>query len=502
MCTSTGRQCEYRETPDRRTRASRIVPVAHGDSHSMSLLQAKGSPVPSCPLIPGGLVDLTSEERWYLTYFRKVTSLQCSAYFYDEFWERLVHQASEIQPAVRHAAIGMGALNWQFTQLRIGTSSGPLDRRFSLQQCNRAINYLQRNLADDRIGRAKVETALVTCVVLVCVILFQEEPETAGRHLRAGKNLLKQYLFENPGSTSVSRALKQTFAATQMVYTTFTNKSPDKGDLESPWLVPDEPLQNNDNLQKFHDFLVTLARMVMQNDTRGFRVISSDPDLNLEPFAVMTKLRGWSTQLRATLAVHKDLMEQRDTDALALLELWSEVLSILIAVNAYVQPLEMKYDGLLFHFQKMAHLAETLLTFTDQGSKPTFPVNTGIVPALFFCVFKCRDWPVRQKALDLLRKSQFEDGFSLISPMALVLQRTLEIEMQGLTPGSVVPESSRIESIVVETNRQQPDLHFRYRLSCFTNANCHIDQPWRSESLAYAPGQPKTAHICETWGTT
>lgn len=494
MCTSTGRQCEYRETPDRRTRVSRIVPVFHGDYHPMSLLQVKGSPVPSSPLVPGGLVDLTSEERWYLTYFQKVTSLQCSSYFYDEFWERLVHQASETQPAVRHAAISMGALNWQFTQLRIGTNSGPLDRRFSLQQCNRAIKYLQKNLADDQMGRAKVETALVTCVVLVCVVLFQEEPETAGRHLLAGKNLLKQYLLENPCSTSVSRALKQTFAATHLVYTTFANKSPDKEDLESPWLVPHEPPVNNDNLQKSYDFLVTLARMVMQNDSRGFRVISSDPDLDLEPFAVMTKLQGWSAQLRATLTVHKDLMGQRDVDALTLFELWGEVLSILIAMNTRVQPLEMKYDSLSLHFKKAVHLGEILLAYTGQGSKPTFPVSTGIVPALFFCVFKCRDWLVRQQALDLLRKWQFQDGVSSISPMVIVLQRTLEIETLGLTPEDVVPESSRIESIIVEIPPKRPELNFWYRISRYTDANCHTDQPWRSEWLAYAPGQPKTMH--------
>jgi hypothetical protein len=405
-----------------------------------------------------------------------------------------VHQASETQPAVRHAAISMGALNWQFTQLRIGTNSGPLDRRFSLQQCNRAIKYLQKNLADDQMGRAKVETALVTCVVLVCVVLFQEEPETAGRHLLAGKNLLKQYLLENPCSTSVSRALKQTFAATHLVYTTFANKSPDKEDLESPWLVPHEPPVNNDNFQKSYDFLVTLARMVMQNDSRGFRVISSDPDLDLEPFAVMTKLQGWSAQLRATLTVHKDLMGQRDVDALTLLELWGEVLSILIATNTRVQPLEMKYDSLLLHFKKVVHLGEILLAYTGQGSKPTFPVNTGIVPALFFCVFKCRDWLVRQQALDLLRKWQFQDGVSSISPMVIVLQRTLEIETLGLTPEDVVPESSRIESIIVETPPKRPELNFWYRISRYTDANCHTDQPWRSEWLAYAPGQPKTMH--------
>lgn len=491
MCTSSGRQCEYRETPDRRTRASRLVPIFCDDSHTMSLLQVNGSPAPSCPLVPGGLMDLTSEELWYLTYFRKVTSLQCSAYFFDEFWERLVHQASEIQPAVRHAAIGMGALNWQFTQLRIGTNSGSLDRQFSLQQCNKAINHLQKNLADDQMGRAKVETALVTCLVLVCVILFQEEPEAAGRHLRAGKGLLTQYLCENPYPTSVSTALKQTFAATQLVYTTFANKIPEKEDLESPWLVPDKPSNNKDNLQKLHDLLVTLARMIMQNDSRGFRVISSDPDLDLEPFAVMTKLRGWSTQLKATLAVHKDLMGQKDVDALTLLELWGEVLAILIAVNTRVQPLQMKYDSLLLHFKKVVYLAEILLAHTGQGSKPTFPVKTGIVPALFFCVFKCRDWLVRQQALDLLHKWQFLDGDSSVSPMVLVLQRTIEIEMQGLTPEDVVPESSRVESIIVETPPKKSDLHFLYRLSRYTDANLNIDQPWREEWVVYALDQPK-----------
>jgi hypothetical protein len=151
----------------------------------------------------------------------------------------------------------------------------------------------------------------------------------------------------------------------------------------------------------------------------------------------------------------------------------------------------MKYDSLLLHFKKVVYLAEILLAHTGQGSKPTFPVKTGIVPALFFCVFKCRDWLVRQQALDLLHKWQFLDGDSSVSPMVLVLQRTIEIEMQGLTPEDVVPESSRVESIIVETPPKKSDLHFLYRLSRYTDANLNIDQPWREEWVVYALDQPK-----------
>lgn len=267
----------------------------------VNILPRRTSESPSAPLVlmapmmQGGEVDLTPDERWYLSYFRKFTSLQCSYYFYDEFWERLVHQASHSQPAVRHAVIGMGALNWQFLQLRMGTHTGPLDRRFSLQQCNRAISHLQENLSDDNLGRTKVETALMTCLVLVCVILFQEDAESVGRHIKAPENLLKQYLCENPRPSSMSRALKQTFAGTRLVYTTFANQSSAKDDPVPPWLVPDEPPRGDENVQKVSDFLSTLARMIIQSHPYGFRVAYADPDLDLEPFAVMSKLRGWRT---------------------------------------------------------------------------------------------------------------------------------------------------------------------------------------------------------------
>lgn len=491
MCTSTGRQCEYRETPDRRTRASRTMAVCHSEYSKIEISPGKKSSLPA-PLVNGGQVDLTPDERWYLDYFRQVTSLQCSSYFYDEFWERLVHQASDIQPAVRHAAIGMGALNWQFAQLRMGTNTTPFDRTFSLQQCNRAIAYLQQNLADDRMGRAKVETAMVTCLVLVCVILFQEDSETAGRHLGAGENLLRQYLLENPSGTSVSQALKQTFAATNLVYATFANKDPDAEDPISPWFIPDEIPNDSGSSEKTHDFLVTLARMVIQNYPRGFRVGSPDPDLDMEPFAVLTKLRGWRAQLKGSLSVHKDRLRQRDLDALTLLELWGEVLLILIMVNTRFQPREIKYDSLLRHFEKVVHLSDVLLISTSLSSAPTFSTNTGVIPPLLFCALKCRDWLVRQQALLLLRRWRRKERNLSICPIVLVSQRIIEIEMEGLTPEDAVPEAARIGSITVEMPPNNPKLRLWYRASRYADEKGHIDQPWRSEWLECEPGQPKS----------
>ncbi|KAJ5174222.1 uncharacterized protein N7482_000099 [Penicillium canariense] len=491
MCTSSGRKCQYIETPDRRTRAARmgdkVVRVSRNSLPSGETGPAgnflDGQLGPTAHLVYTGQVDLTPDERWYLDFFRKSTSLQCAGYFYDEFWQRLVHQVSEVQPAVCHAVIGMGSLNYRFVQLRKGESQGPLDRSFSLQQCNKAIACLRQNLMDNRLGRLRVEIALITCIVLVSIILFQEDAESAGRHLRSGYKLLGEYLRDDAHRSSTSRAVAQAFAGIHLVWSTFTNPDSftENEDRTFPFFVPKALPETVDNIEKAGNFLVILARMVLRRHPRGFSVGPASSDLGGEPYAVLSKLRVWRSQIKGSLILHNDRLSQRDLDTLTLLEIWSEILYIILFVENGPLPRETRYDEYLPRFQKAVELAKKLLASdSSQNPLPAFSVNMGVIPPLFFCVFKCRDWLVRQEALLLLRQWQRQEGIWSTCATALVLKRVIEIETDGLTPEDLIPEESRIDSINVEITPDDPSLCLRYRRSHGQEVTA-----WASEWLPY-----------------
>lgn len=493
MCTRTGRRCEYRETPDKRTRVWRADKTPRLEEEVSPDTPAKQISFfgPLMAPVDAGQVGLRSDERWYLDYFRKSTSIQCAAYFYDEFWQRLVHQACHHQPAVRHAAIGMAALNWEFMNLRLGRNCGRLDRSVSLHQTNKAIAYLRQNLMDDRMGPLRVEVALISCIILVNVILFQEGADVAGRHLRSGSKLLEQYLNDHSGRSTVGPILRQVFANSHLIWSTFTDPAAfsEDDDAALRFPVPDTYSAPMHDYEKESDFMTTLARLVIQSHSRGFSVGPVTSELNEEPITVLFKLRAWKSQMKGAFAIHKDRVPDRHLEALAVFEVWDEVLRIIFAVETQPPPRELMYDATVETFRKAVQIAKNLLTFSsDLSSLPTFYIRRGVIPPLFFCAFRCRDWFIRREALTLLQQWSKKDSVSTVSATTRVLERLVELESEGLTLENVIPEANRIEAVIVKIPPGASKLQLQYRRTRSPEMNT-VSQTdamhWVSEWLPY-----------------
>ncbi|KAL4973818.1 hypothetical protein BDW66DRAFT_168361 [Aspergillus desertorum] len=458
VCIRAGRQCEYQETLDRRTRAAR------GDGVTQPAREAPGddNPTSLAPLLHAGQANLGSDERRYLHFFRKTTAAQCAGYFYDAFWQRLVHQASEEQPAVCHAVISLGSLNYRFLQLQVGNrnSSRAVDGAFSLQQCNKAIACLQQTLMVDPLNPHSTEIALITCIVLVSTLLFQEDVQSAGRHLRSGLKLLEEYLRDKPRQTTASSAIAQAFAGLHLGWLSFSTPEGvvQNGIRSFPFLTLRAPSGTTDGIDKASESMVRLARLVLL----GHPEVSGRGAGGLD--ALCIELRGWRGQIRNLAITHQPRLLQRDRNALMLLELWGEILYIILRIAAEPLQRETGYDAFSTRFQRAIELARKLLTAASALEPiPIFTVNMGIIAPLFFCGFKCRDWLVRQEALLLLRRWRRQEGIWSSRVTARVLTRVIEIESEELTPEDVIPEASRIESVHVDMPGPGSGLWLRYR---------------------------------------
>ncbi|KAL4744119.1 hypothetical protein BDV11DRAFT_176913 [Aspergillus similis] len=461
-CIRTGRICEYLETPDHRTRA-----VRQGDRARQTAREGAGAYhlEPLAPVLRAGQADLSSAERRYLDFFRKTTAGQCAGYFYDEFWQRLVHQASEQQPAVCHAVISLGSLNYQFLQLRIGSADSTdngraIDAAFSLQQCNKAITCLRQQLLADRLGRQSTELALIICLVLVSIQLLQEDAQSAGFHLRSGLKLLEAYMEDRPRQSATSWAIAQAFAGLHLGWLSFsTPEALLQNGAQSPSVpLPRAPPETVDSIDKASVFIVSLARLVLLDPPQASSWGAGSP------VAFLRELRGWRRQIKESAVVQQARLSQRDHNAWTLLELWSEVLYILLSVGTQPLPRETGYDAYFARFQRVVELAKQLLmAAASQEPIPTFTVNMGIIAPLFFCGFKCRDWLVRQEALLLLRRWRRQEGIWSSGAAARVLTRVIEIETAELAPEDRIPEPSRIETVHVDVPGPGSGLWLRYR---------------------------------------
>ncbi|BCR99242.1 Zn(II)2Cys6 transcription factor [Aspergillus luchuensis] len=475
MCSSTGRICDgYQQTIDRRTRASklRLASTSPSSTSSSSSTVSVPSSLVSDLILHTNEIDLTRQERWYLDFFRRNTAFQCSGYFDDDFWLRLVHQVTEAEPAVRHAAIALSALHCNFE--RTTTGQGTIDSRLPLQQCVKAISSLRHQLAGGGVpSSANMEITLVTCVLFVSFMFLQGDTQSACCHLRGGLKLLKEWRSTGkPGYSTTGAVLMKVFARLQLQWSTFADEvfieEVDSNRCDAPYMeINDLSLEEpTDSLEKAGSLLVRLGRLVLTPNP-------SDPSspgyctvLDSRRMAILNKLQRWTTELDDSMTCTGNTLLLRDSTILTVLKLWSEIIYIMAATETRLGGSETRFDAFHLNFGRAVALAKILLLSTPaQSTMPNFSIGMGIIPPLFFCAFKCRDWYIRREAVQLLRSCQRQEGLWTTPGAVLVLERLIDIESKGLMPGDLVPESRRIDSIHVNILPDDHKIGLWYRRS-------------------------------------
>ncbi|KAJ5092573.1 hypothetical protein NUU61_007443 [Penicillium alfredii] len=467
-------------------------------------------------LIDASQQNLTQTERWHLDSFRKWTSNLVAGYFYDEFWQRLVHQVSEDQPAVSHAAIAISARHVDFEQKKSGQRFDGEESSLVLQQCNKAITGLQQHLGTGQLGRSHKEVVLVTCVMLITLALFQGDVYTAGCHLQSGDRLFIEWEKNNFDNSSAGPILKKAFAQLHLHWSTFANpKDFIRDDHPSiPCLLiddrhafsalsPEPEPEPPEILEKVSELTVMLGWLVLQSHPQGFGISTSRTFPGKGEVAVLSNVRQFRGQLKASEMLGGEAFSQRDQNTLMLMNLWSEVLytKIVIAQNSPDHP-EYNYEDPLPHFRRAIYLAALSVSYPTQHSS----FRAGIIPAIFFCGFHCRDWHVRQEALRLLhelqgcdqlaqrgalvlpRRRKRQEDILTTSATALVLERLIGIESEGIEPGETIPQSAYIDSMCAEMQPDAPGIqiwYYRPGLSGLGNI-VNENQLWETELLPYA----------------
>ncbi|KAH8697444.1 hypothetical protein BGW36DRAFT_416895 [Talaromyces proteolyticus] len=485
LCTSTGRKCDgYQIVPDRRTRPFRkyrMVPTSQTQVSQHSLSDPMDLIYTSSFLVNPNEAILTPRERHYLDYFRLNTSFQFSAYFGMDFWHRIVPQTSQVEPALQHASIAMGALHWNFAENKSGND--PIDNSFPLQQCNRAISCLHHTLAIE--SRSHTETALVTCILFVSFAFFQGDISAAKNLLQGGLKVLRDWKELDISShfeSSTRRSLIQAFSHLRFHLRTFTdsemhsklNEWPADCWVESTGFSLSESI---DSLDKAACLVFDIYALV----TPGNNQIPSFPSKYQK--LILRKLQTWATELKTSFESRANGISIKERTTMTVIQIWSEIIYIMVAVDKGPgEKCEMRYDLFQDHFQRAVNMSKLLLTSSSLRSlMPTFSIGTGIIPPLFFCAFRCRDWVVRRDALLMLRGWQCQEGIWKTPATVFILERLIEIESEGLSPQDIVPESARIESMHVDISPIGQKVRIWYR----RNRHCG-NQRWESEFASFS----------------
>ncbi|KAJ5603792.1 hypothetical protein N7537_006748 [Penicillium hordei] len=421
-------------------------------------------------LLDPSQVGLSHTERWYLDLFKTHTSTKCTGYMVDDFWQRLVHQVASEEPAVRHAAIALSSMHWQFIQEADCFKSKSLVKAkpsaskipsFTLAQCTKALVSLRQRLTKGdtyTTSSAHREAVLVSCIMLVSLSLFQGDVKAVTSHLRSGYNVLMEWQKVNFDGNSSGLVLMRTFSDLQLHRLTFSQALNDidaEADDLPLWqaITVCRPIYGHSGVSEI-DFVIIIGAAIMANYPQGLelRVGSSLRGLNAAladllyqnnvEKTVEERLKNWKSEFHAFISTHRDTLSPQDRGPIILIELWTMSCDTLL--DALRSPLdEMAHDSCLPLFQRINELAALYLSLAEQASM--FSTKPMLLQILYFVACKCRDWHTRRATVRLLRDFPRREGLWTSDHFIAVMEHVINQESAGLTPNDVIPRAARID---------------------------------------------------------
>jgi hypothetical protein len=189
-CTSTRRICDgYSSEP------STLSPTSLSSSPPENLLYQEVDKGLSLNIHP---CDQSARS---FNFFAQYTCHQLAGFFESPFWERLVLQTGQHEPAIRHALVAIGSLHMQQQDKR-PSGRRDIEKIFALQQYNLAIRSLLALASRSPEGqgvssRVPVDVCLISSILFACFENMQGHHKEAGCHITGGVKLLKETVYDS-----------------------------------------------------------------------------------------------------------------------------------------------------------------------------------------------------------------------------------------------------------------------------------------------------------------
>jgi hypothetical protein len=398
----------------------------------------------------------TPEEKRSLQFFRQRTAKQWSGWCDSAFWNYLVLQVGDAQPALRHAVVSIGALHesYEVGGSRIGRSDndGAL-RIFALQQCNKAISAL---LAED----VPLPVVLMSTVVFACQQMLHDH-QTANRFVKSGVQMLEMVESDKKKTPSTFRLSTQDWPFIDnhikpmlerfRAHFCSSNDPPHALKLvlesQSPALVsvPCIPCAFS-SLHEARDCLDELLRWICSAIKKPIRKPAIGPDLK----ATVDDLSSqWASALDAVGGGQctQEAFHKQVRTAMLLKAAHRTSLVIIQATGAET---EVDFDDYVEDFGYIITMYEDIL-MGDPVSSPISKIkcglDTGMIATLMFLQKRCRDPSIRRRAIALLSQIHRTEGDLDAGNSAALGNIMMAIEESGL--GSVtsckdIPECNRL----------------------------------------------------------
>ncbi|KAN0101530.1 hypothetical protein V8E51_012040 [Hyaloscypha variabilis] len=472
-CSTTGRKCDgYPHSSS----------GSEGSSRSLTPSTEHSSSSPPALPISTNILE-TDQERRSFSYFCRHTFPQLSGSFdTDDFWQRLL-QATHHEPAIRHAAVALGALHEIYEAIPNTDFAFTLSERkahdvFAMQQYSKAIKAL---LGSSGGKEQAVDIALVTCVLFIYFEILRGHHATALSHINGGIKILSSFHPTPSPSASASPSTPFSSPISQssnpyvstptliLLFIRFDTQASSiianrprillSPDLDNPLsgYTPEIPseFRNLEEARNSLDYIRTEALRMMDTVDRKDWVkvkimlacVQSTAGLRLElwerAFEALISRRENGGKKRSHIQGRLTTKEaDKDwNDAVAVLKIQRIFMSFFFCVDLErtVRD-ESIWDEYTEDFSTIIALSESVIgppPPLTQPPKRILSLDAGIVLPLYFVATKCRLSPLRWQAIALLRRTERQEGLCNSILTALVAEKLVRIEEEGMVDGRI-----------------------------------------------------------------
>ncbi|KAH8879440.1 hypothetical protein GQ53DRAFT_738684 [Thozetella sp. PMI_491] len=451
-CTSTGRTCDG--YPSR-------TPASYSWSELLS----------ATAVIPSPSTGRTSREGRALDFFRHVVAPSLSGYVDRDFWTRLVPEALQEEPAIRHAVVAISSIYEVLGNQRLALLDSA-DGRFALGHYNRALSLLTSAESDSR-------GMLFLCILFVCIESLQNNVQGVAEHCRHGVKILNSVDI----TPWVREHLLPLFVRFSIFPYFFGHGTAEFPGLQGLTTTVQGPFMT------IGDSLAVLDRLVARaihfiRSTDDFRLIGGryreafPDDASVEYAELSRAINSW-LQAFADLKAIRPPTNNEEIQAYATAHM--KALVAKIWVECSLDKSEMSYDYHLPSFRAIVKAAKDVIASLAPGealsSRTKFSFDMGYLPLLYVVIVRCRTLEVRREALAALGKLgiRYESLFESTA-MHGVGKRVIELEHgidldafdRGELPEATsffVPDEMRVrDPLMTRETKAQLDIQGRLML--------------------------------------
>jgi hypothetical protein len=409
-------------------------------------------------------VALGGKEGQCFDWFKSRTVKKLPGLFILTFWDKLLVQASQSEPAVLHAVLTLGSVHMgkivdDDRREDLGKSGG--SEHFTLENYSKAISQLRPHFGAK--DRSSTRVALITCLVFVCLEYLRGYFRTAQTHLENGLKVLGEMqgcstvdtdrvLLFKPFRESIDDAIFDTFCRLQIQVMLF------KQSHLRPYVVVMQDSQSELPRSRFLSLNQAWKRLQqLLNEIfcleRGFhnqRPLGRPPPKN--PTMLLDHQQHIRTELIRWLEIYNQSRESLqiqhgriyETFAYHLLRPYHAMGVIMLEACQALPDDQTEFDKHTNQFLTLIEQStcnwKTKTSRSGLFELPAVPgqcavmsrsvIDTGWIPPLYYTIIKCRVHRIRLQAARLLEFNTHREGIWDSSMIATAARKVMEIEEQ------------------------------------------------------------------------